>query len=110
VLLDAAARGKLSLEDVVRVYATAPARHYGLWPRKGAIEPGADADIALVDPAATWVLSDEHVRSRAGWTPYAGRRVQGRVVRTLLRGETVALDGEPVAAPQGRFVAGPGAR
>jgi dihydroorotase (multifunctional complex type) len=110
LLLDAAARGKLSLEDVVRVYATAPARHYGLWPRKGAIEAGADADLALVDPQATWVLSDEHVRSRAGWTPYAGRRVQGRVVRTLLRGETVALDGEPAGEPRGRFVPGPGAR
>jgi dihydroorotase (multifunctional complex type) len=110
LLLDAAARGKLALEDVVRVYSTAPARHYGLWPRKGALEPGADADLALVDPNATWTLTDEHVRSKAGWTPYAGREVRGRVVRTLLRGVTVAQDGEPAGEAAGRFVPGAGAR
>ena len=110
LLLDAAARGKLALEDVVRVYSAAPARHYGLWPRKGAIELGADADLALVDPEETWVLADQRVRSRAGWTPYAGRQVRGRVVRTLLRGVTIAIGGEPVGESMGRFVPGAGAR
>lgn len=110
LLLDAAARDRLAYEDVVRVYATAPARQYGLWPRKGALEPGADADLALVDPAATWVLRDDLVHSKAGWTPYAGREVRGRVVRTLLRGRTVAVDGEPVGDAAGTFVAGAGAR
>ena len=93
LLLDAAARGKLAYEDVVRVYSAAPARHYGLWPRKGALEEGADADLALVDPSAAWTLGREHVLSKAGWTPYEGREVRGRVVRTLLRGETVARAG-----------------
>jgi len=110
LLLDAAARGRLAYEDVVRVYATAPARHYGLWPRKGALEPGADADLALVDPGAAWVLADDLVRSKAGWTPYAGREVHGRVVRTLLGGRTVAADGEPAGDPVGEFVPGAGAR
>jgi dihydroorotase len=110
LLLDAAARGKLALEDVVRVYSTAPARHYGLWPGKGALEPGADADLALVDATATWVLRDDQVRSKAGWTPYAGREVRGRVVRTLLRGETIAEEGEPIGTPRGRFLPGAGER
>jgi dihydroorotase (multifunctional complex type) len=110
LLLDAAARGKLALEDVVRVYSTAPARHYGLWPRKGALEPGADADLALVDPAATGALRDDQVRSKAGWTPYAGREVRGRVVRTLLRGATIAEEGDPTGEPAGRFLPGAGAR
>jgi dihydroorotase (multifunctional complex type) len=109
LLLDAAGRGKLAMEDVVRVYSTAPARHYGLWPRKGALEAGADADLALVDPDAEWSLSDDRVRSKAGWTPYAGRSVRGRVVRTLLRGVTVAENGEPAGAPAGRFLPGAGA-
>jgi dihydroorotase-like cyclic amidohydrolase len=61
-----------------------------------------------VDAHSTWALGDELVRSKAGWTPYAGREVRGRVVRTLLRGETVALDGEPTGAPGGRFVPGAG--
>ncbi len=106
LLLDAAARGKLAYEDVVRVYSAAPARHYGLWPRKGALEEGADADLALVDPSAAWTLGREHVLSKAGWTPYEGREVRGRVVRTLLRGETVDAQAGEL---RGRFVPGAGA-
>ncbi|HZD80451.1 MAG TPA: dihydroorotase family protein, partial [Actinomycetota bacterium] len=53
LLIDAALRGKLALEDVVRAYAEGPARRYGLWPRKGTLAPGADADLVLVDPGPT---------------------------------------------------------
>jgi dihydroorotase-like cyclic amidohydrolase len=109
LLLDAAARGHLSYEDVVRVYAEVPARSYGLWPRKGRIGTGADADVALVDPSATRVLRDEDVLSKAGWTPYDGRRVTGRVVQTYLRGVLVAEEGSPVGERRGRFLAGAGA-
>jgi allantoinase len=110
LLLDAAARGHLAFEDVVRVYAEVPARTYGLWPRKGRIGVGADADLALVDPTATRVLRNQDVLSKAGWTPYDGRQVAGRVVQTYLRGVLVAEEGSPVGERHGRFVAGPGAR
>ncbi len=108
VLLDAVARGHLSFEDVARVYAEAPARTYGL-PGKGRIAVGADADLALVDPDATRVLRNEDVLSKAGWTPYDGRRVTGRVVATYLRGELVAEDGRPLRERRGRFLPGAGA-
>lgn len=101
LLLDAAVRGALALEDVVRVYATEPARRYGLAPRKGSLRPGADADLVLVDLEGQRTLADEHIRSKAGWTPYAGRTVRGRVVETYLRG---ACTGELV----GEFLPGPG--
>ncbi|HEY0249233.1 MAG TPA: dihydroorotase family protein [Gryllotalpicola sp.] len=110
ILLDAAARGHLSYEDIARVYSEAPAKTYGLWPRKGRVATGADADLVLVDPAATRTLSNEAVISKAGWTPFDGRTVTGRVVETLLRGETVARDGVPVAARTGRFLTGAGYR
>ncbi len=109
MLLTAAADGHLAYEDIVRVYADTPARRYGLHPRKGRIAAGADADLVLVDPTARWVLDDSMVRSKAGWTPYAGRRVQGRVVATFLRGHALVEDGRLTTDPGGAFIAGPGA-
>lgn len=109
LLLDAAARGRLSLEDVVRAYAHAPAVRYGLHPRKGHLGVGADADLVLVDVAGERTLRDEDVISKAGWTPYAGRTVRGTVVATYLRGTQVAAAGRPSGRRSGVFLPGPGA-
>jgi dihydroorotase-like cyclic amidohydrolase len=109
LLLDAVARGHLTYEDVVRVYSERPAQAYGLWPRKGRIAVGADADAVLVDPGARRTLRSADVLSKAGWTPFDGRSVSGRVVQTYLRGALVAEDGRPLDERTGRFVSGPGA-
>jgi dihydroorotase (multifunctional complex type) len=106
LLLDAASRGHLSYEDVARVYAESPARTYGLWPRKGRVVPGADADLVLVDPERERTLRNQDVLSKAGWTPFDGRRVRGQVVRTYLRGALIAEEGKPVGARDGRFLPG----
>lgn len=108
LLLDAAAGGELAYEDVARVYSETPARTYGLWPRKGRISPGADADFVLVDPAARRTLRNEDVLSKAGWTPFHGREVRGRVVRAYLRGSLVAEEGKPAGERRGEFIPGPG--
>jgi dihydroorotase (multifunctional complex type) len=106
VLLDATWRGQLSLERAVELYAAAPARRYGLAPRKGALAPGADADVVLVDPDAERTLENGEIRSGAGWTPYDGRVVRGAVVATYLRGVAAFERGEVLAAPgTGRFLA-----
>lgn len=110
LLLDAVARGQLTYQDVARVYSENPAKIHGLWPRKGSLLPGADADFVLVDPRATWTLSNDRVFSKAGWTPYDGRQVTGRPVATWLRGVQVAADGVPVDARAGAFLSGPGSR
>jgi len=109
VLLDGASAGRISYERLVEAYAEAPARHYGLWPRKGSLERGSDADLVLLDPPERWTVRDEDVLSKAGWSPYSGRTLTGRAVRTYLRGRLIAAGGEPVAEPGGRFLPGAGA-
>ena len=110
VLLDGASAGRITYSRVAAAYAEAPARLYGLWPRKGSLDVGADADIALVDPVEAWTVRDEDVISKAGWSPYTGRTLVGRAVRTYGRGRLLAADGEVVAEPGwGRWVPGAGA-
>jgi dihydroorotase (multifunctional complex type) len=104
-LLTGANRGRISYERVVEAYSERPARIYGLWPAKGRLEPGADADVVLVDPQAHWTVDDADVVSKAGWSPFAGRTLVGRAVRTYLRGN-LAVDGSRVLGEpgSGRFL------
>lgn len=111
LMLTGVNQGKLSLERLVAARSEVPARVYGLWPRKGHLGLGADADLVLVDMAAEKTLRDEDVVSKVGWTPFAGRKVQGLPRMTFVRGKLVAVDGKPVIEPGwGRFLPGPGAR
>jgi dihydroorotase len=98
LLLNEVNRGRISLERVVEVIATRPADVFGL-PTKGRIAVGADADLAIVDLDDEWEIHDEQVLSKCGWTPYAGRRVRGRVTETIVRGRVVFENGNVVGKP-----------
>jgi dihydroorotase len=105
LMLDAALNGRLSLERLVEVMATEPARILGL-AYKGALRLGNDADVVIADPAGTTEIDEARLHSKAGWSPFHGRRLTGRLVATILRGAVVARDGEIVAdRPAGRAVA-----
>src|SRR5919197_3516352 len=105
MMLNGVNAGHLSLERLVEAVAETPARLHGLYPRKGSLRVGADGDLVLVDLDRERILSDDQVVSKAGWTPYAGRRVKGTPVMTFVRGEQVAEDGKVVAPPgTGRWV------
>lgn len=109
VLLDAAHRGLISYERVAEVYSERPAKLYGLYPSKGRLAPGSDADLVLVDPQARWTVADEDIISKAGWSPYSGRVMRGRAVATYSRGSLAASEGRVVAEPgAGRFLPGAG--
>lgn len=106
VLFDAmVSRGRLGLEKFVELTATAPARIYGLHERKGSIAIGLDADIAIWDPAHTVEIAQGPRHDNAGYTPFAGRTVQGWPETVLRRGHVVVADGELRAAPgSGQFL------
>lgn len=97
VIADGRARG-LSWQRIAELLAGAPARLWRLAPRKGALIPGADADLMLVDPDDEWTLRESDLLHTHKWSPFTGRRMRGRVVRTLLRGRTVFALGTDVVA------------
>jgi dihydropyrimidinase len=91
--------GRLSLSRFVAVTAASPARLAGLWPRKGTIAPGSDADLLVLDPNLTRTIDGAAMRSRAGYSVYDGRTVRGWPRFTVSRGEVVYTDGEVTGAP-----------
>jgi dihydroorotase len=95
---------ELSLPDLVRVCCENPAKQFRLYPRKGALIAGADADIVIVDPAKTTLIRDSDQYSKADYTTLAGRKINWAIERVLLRGRTVFRDGNFPSAPAGRFV------
>ncbi|HEY6202820.1 MAG TPA: allantoinase AllB [Candidatus Limnocylindria bacterium] len=94
MLTEGVHRRGLRLAALARLVAGAPARLLGIWPQKGAIRAGADADLALVAMDREWTLEPEQLQARSGLSPYVGRAFRGAVVRTLVRGVTVFDDGE----------------
>ena len=109
MMLTGANEGKVTLERLAAARSEVPARVYGLWPKKGHLGIGADADFVLVDMQAKKTLKDEDVVSKVGWTPFKGRTVKGLPLMTFVRGRLVAKDGRPVIEPGwGEYVPGPG--
>jgi len=99
-------KGHLSLSDMARMLAYNPARIFGLSHSKGSIRPGADADLVVFNPHVKGQLDERAFHSSAGWSPYHGMLVTGKVERTMIRGKTV-YDGTHILADSGfgRFVA-----
>jgi allantoinase len=94
-----------TLVDVARWMAHAPARLAGLEGAKGALTPGMDADFCLFDDAAEWTVDPAALWTRHKITPYAGRRVSGRVRSTWLSGTRIYQDGQFEGTPRGRLLA-----
>jgi dihydroorotase len=92
LMLTEVARGRYSIRDYVRWSAVNPAKIWGLYPRKGVIAPGADADIAIVDLHRAWTIDDAKIQSRSKISPWHGRAVTGLPIHTLVRGRFVMRD------------------
>jgi dihydropyrimidinase len=87
------AEGHLTFPCLVRLLSANPARVWGLWPRKGALLPGSDADVVIYDPGPEGTMTADRLHHLAGYTPYEGLRVQGRVRATISRGQIVYREG-----------------
>jgi allantoinase len=90
----------MPLPLLVRLTSAAPARRYGLYPRKGALLVGSDADLTIVDLDAAWTLDPGMLKTRWPVSPFLGKQFRGRVEMTLVRGTVVYRDGE-IQVPTG---------
>jgi dihydropyrimidinase len=104
VYAEGVGRGRITVERMVDLLATTPARIFGL-PTKGAIEVGRDADLVLYDPAGDRTIRQADLHHTSDFTPYEGLEVPGRVRTVLLRGDPVIRDGAFVGSRgSGRFL------
>lgn len=97
--------GRISLERFVELTSTLPAKLFGLWPKKGHLGIGADADIVIFDPNRRYTVRHCDLHDNADYSPYEGMQCQGMPVTTLSRGEVVAHEGQFVGrAGAGQFL------
>lgn len=101
----AVVRRVFSIGRLTQLLCENPARRLGLWPQKGGLNIGADADIVLFDPNRHWVVDEARLLTPAGWSPYHGREVTGSVDTVLVRGNVVYERGDlRASAGAGRWV------
>ncbi|WP_019004717.1 dihydroorotase [Cohnella laeviribosi] len=104
VYSEGVAKGRLAITELVRLLCENPATVFGLGHRKGKIGVGYDADLVVLDPDASWVMDERKLQSSAGWSPYDGMAMRGKVTHTFVRG-TLVYDGDVIGeAGHGRFV------
>ena len=97
--------GRMTMPDLVRYMSYNPAKLFGLYPQKGSLRVGTDADITLFDPKGGRTLEDSNVHTYANYTPYRGFAVNGEVSMTILRGKVIMEGGKSfVREGEGRFI------
>jgi dihydropyrimidinase len=98
-------RGRFPIERLVEIMSTNPARVFNLYPRKGVIAVGGDADLVIYDEEGRSTIDSKHLHSQTDHSLYEGIEVLGKHTMTILRGEVVAQDGDLVAArPTGQLL------
>jgi dihydropyrimidinase len=101
VYSEGVAKGRISLQRFVEVVATTPALLFGLYPQKGSLLPGADADIVLFDPRARWIMGQDTLHMATEYSAYEDIEITGKIVEVYSRGELI-IDGDQCLAEKGR--------
>jgi dihydroorotase (multifunctional complex type) len=99
LLLDAAHNGQLSYGRAVELAAETPARAFGLEGVKGSLTVGCDADIVIASTDSPWIIKEEDVMAKCGWTPYEGRQLTVKIEHTYVRGREVYSNGKVLGKP-----------
>ena len=87
-------KGRISLPQVVKYSSSEPCRMFGMYPQKGSLEPGTDADIVIIDPEKTTKIDKDYSRGASDYSCYEGMELQGRIEQVFLRGTEIVKDGE----------------
>ena len=87
-------KGRISLSKLVDILSTNAAKHYGLYPKKGALNIGSDADFTIIDLDKEWTIDSKNMVSMCGYTPLEGMKLKGKIDKTIVRGNLVYQDGE----------------
>ncbi|MGB9680555.1 MAG: dihydroorotase, partial [Thermoanaerobacteraceae bacterium] len=85
-------KGRISLSKMVDILSTNAAKHYGLYPKKGAMHIGSDADFTIIDLDKVWTIDPKKQASLCGYTPLEGMQLKGKVSKTIIRGHLVYED------------------
>ena len=87
-------KGRISLPQVVKYSSSEPCRMFGMYPQKGSLEPGTDADIVIIDPSKTTRIEKDFIRGASDYSCYEGMELKGRIEKVFLRGNEIVSDGE----------------
>ena len=85
-------KGRISLSKLVDILSTNAAKHYGLYPKKGAMHIGSDADFTIIDLDKRWTINPKNEATMCGYNPLEGIELKGKVVKTVVRGHVVFED------------------
>jgi len=108
LMLTSVNEGKTTLENLVKLTSENPAKHFDIYPKKGSIQIGSDADFTIVDLNKEDVIKTEKMLTKSGWTNWDGYKVKGIPVYTIVRGTVVMENGKVIGKPGfGKLVTGP---
>lgn len=104
LMLNAISENKITIHQVVSLLSENPAKQFGIYPRKGTLQVGSDADITIVDMNRRYTINREKLHSKGKVTAYHGFKIKGMPVQTIVHGITVMKDGEIISPPIGKLV------
>jgi dihydropyrimidinase/dihydroorotase len=105
MMSDGVNKNRITIEQFVKLCSENTAKIFSIYPKKGTLAPGSDADIIIVNPRQEWEMNAESLKSSSDFCIFEGTQVKGKVVRTYVRGELITQDGRLVAeTPKGQYV------